>query len=109
MAKAFDGKSRTVKRNGKDTKLETQEGDVPVLELIEFLKRQKPLKPLTLAQALKPYACSHVKDQGEEGGTGHSASNGDDFAKRLKKLTRAGTLLGENISYGAAEAREAVI
>jgi len=109
MAKAFDGKARMVKVDGVSTKLMTQEGDVPVLELIEFLKRQKALKPLTLAADLKPYACNHVKDQGPTGKVGHSASNGDDFASRIAKLTKPGKLIGENISYGSKEAKEAAI
>jgi len=39
ISNAFDGKTRVVKRDGKDIKIDTQEGDVPVLELIEFLKQ----------------------------------------------------------------------
>ena len=89
--------------------MDTQEGDIPVLELIEFLKVQKPLEPLKLAKDLKPYACKHNVDQGPTGETGHSASNGDDFGKRLKKLMKPGIIVGENISYGEAKARESVI
>jgi hypothetical protein len=58
-AKSFDGKSRVAVKNGKKHKMDTQEGDIPVLELIEFLKVQKPMEPLKLAADLKPYACKH--------------------------------------------------
>lgn len=109
MAKAFEGKARTIEKDGVSTKLMTEEGDVPVLELIEFLRRQKPLKPLKLAEDLKSYACKHVKDQGPTGKTGHSASNGDDFSTRILKLTKHGVLIGENISYGSKKAKEAAL
>lgn len=39
MAKSFEGRGRMIMMNGINTKLMTQEGDVPVWELIEFLKK----------------------------------------------------------------------
>lgn len=80
-------------------------------ELIAFLKEQEPLKPLTLVKDLTDAACIHVKDQGPSGQTGHSATNGDGFGKRIKDLglLKPGFLVGENISYGSKVAKASLL
>lgn len=63
LVKDFGGTmGHYIMMNGVKTKMMSNEGDVPVRELIEFLKVQKPLKPLKLVKDLKEYACKHVED-----------------------------------------------
>lgn len=109
MADAFDGMGRMVMINGVKTKLMTQEGAAPVKELIEFLRKQTPLKPLKFAKDLTAYSCKHVKDQGATSQTGHSATDGTSFSDRIAKLMKPNFLIGENISYGSSKGHDAVL
>ena len=79
------------------------------MELIEFLKKQKPLKPLKFAKDLTGYSCIHVKDQGATAQTGHSATDGTSFGDRIAKLMKPDFVIGENISYGSAKGHDAAI
>lgn len=109
MADSFDGMGRMVMMNGMKTKLMTQEGKAPVLELIKFLEKQEPLKPLKFAKDLTAYSCKHVEDQGKTSQTGHSATDGTSFGERISKLMVPNFVVGENISYGSAKGHDAVL
>jgi uncharacterized protein YkwD len=77
--------------------------------MIEYLKTQKGVQPITLSDTIKPYSCSHVADQGPKGATGHSSTDGTSFGDRVKNLMKVGYGVGENISYGTTNPREILI
>ena len=65
--------------NGMTVNMMSQEGGPAVTELIDFLKLQKGVQPLTLSDEIKDNACAHVNDQGPAGATGHSSIDGTSF------------------------------
>ena len=67
---------RGVRLNNKLVNLKTQEGNVPVKELIAVLTNQKPLQPLEFDEKMKAIACRHVEDVGPIGGVGHTSTTG---------------------------------
>jgi uncharacterized protein YkwD len=88
--------------------IQTREGVSAVDEAIAFLRRQKPMEPLTPDLILALTAGDHVADQGPSGFIGHYGSDGWDFATRVAR--RGGDPYGgENISYGYDTAREVII
>ena len=109
--KTFSGKQVTIKIGEKDVTLNTNEGTKPVTELIEFLKEQEPLEPLSMNEALRNASCLHVQDQGLAGEEGHKSTNGSTFAERMREghLNRPGFLLAENIAYGSSDAKSALL
>ena len=88
--------------------IQTREGVAAVDEAIAFLRRQKPMAPLSPDLILALTAGDHVADQGPSGFIGHYGSDGWDFATRVAR--RGGDPYGgENISYGYDTAREVII
>jgi len=88
--------------------IQTREGATAVDEAIAFLRRQKPVSPLSPDVILAQTAADHVADQGPTGFIGHYGSDGWDFATRVSR--RGGDPYGgENISYGYDTAREVMI
>lgn len=49
--------------------VETEEGPVAYIEAIEFLRVQKPIKPLAWSNELEQAAEDHVRDVGASGET----------------------------------------
>jgi len=107
----FDGRQAKVLIGGKNVTVQTSEGHKPVTELIEQLREQKPLDPLTMNEALRNASCLHVRDQGPEGGEGHKSTNGHSFMQRVHEdsLNTTGYVLGENIAYGSEDPRAALM
>ena len=78
-------------------------------EAVRFLERATPLPPLAHSGGLAQAAASHVADQGGTGGFGHA---GRDGARSFERIARYGEwqgAVGENIDYGAGEARAIVV
>lgn len=57
MLTTLDGKSA----------IETEEGPIAYVEAIEFLKKQKALRPLVFDKGLEKAGMDHVKDIGSSG------------------------------------------
>ncbi|WP_245824710.1 CAP domain-containing protein [Sphingomonas azotifigens] len=92
---------------GRENGLLTQEGVGALDEAIAYLESQTPLPPLSRGQLLDLAARDHVVLQGALGTRGHfspdGASPGDRVARR-----GGGRLVGEEISYGYADAEDVV-
>ena len=85
--------------------LVTKEGLPAVDEAIRFLEKAGPLGPLTPSEGLSLAAQDHVKDIGPKGIVGHDGSDGSKVADRVNRHGRWLRRVGENISFGYAEAR----
>ena len=100
---------RKLQIGDKTYNIATLEADVPVRELITFLRKQPRLQPLTYDDSLQGYACQHVNDQGSTRDTGHQSSAGDSWNVRIANLRTDGHALGENLTYGVMGARDALL
>lgn len=85
----------------------TREGVDAVEEAIAFLELQQPLPPLTRAELLGLAARDHVVVQGALGTRGHFSPDGASPGDRVQRRG-GGRLVGEDISYGYADADEVV-
>lgn len=57
-----DNMWRPVEINGQTVRMMSNEGPSAVTELINYLKTQKGVQPLSLSDEIRPYSCSHVED-----------------------------------------------
>ena len=80
-----------------------------VEEAVSFLRRQRPLEPLQSTQGLAMSARQHVTDQGQTGEIGHRGTDGGSPWSRMAKWGQSTGRMGENISYGYADARTIVV
>ena len=104
----FDGNAYLAP--GQKIKLLTQEGASAVSELVAFLKKQGALAPYTSVSAgMSRAALEHVLDCGPLGLLGHDGSDGSTPFDRLSRHGKWEESAGENINYGATEARDVVI
>lgn len=87
----------------------TQEGTAAVKEAIEFLKKAKPLPPMTPSEGLALAARDHANDTGPQGLTGHKGTDGSMPHERIQRHGKVTSTSGENISYGPDEARSIVM
>ena len=86
-----------------------REGDRAVKEAVRFLQKAKPLPPLADSGGLRASALAHVLDSGSRGTRGHKGSDGSHTWDRVERYGRWSGIVGENILYGVASAREAVV
>ncbi|CAD8081650.1 unnamed protein product [Paramecium primaurelia] len=88
----------------------TKEGANSVQECIDFLKKQKPVGPLTYDKGLEEAARDHAEDLGTNGMTGHEGSDHSTTKQRIERhgSWKPGTI-GENISFGKSTAEDIVI
>jgi uncharacterized protein YkwD len=103
----FQGKSYRLP--GSNTKVRTSEGEKGVDEAIRFLLRQAPLPPLVWSRGLAAAAEELVDDEGKSGAVGHEGKLSGGPAKRIERHGEWKRLFGENIYYGAGEARLVVM
>lgn len=77
-------------------------------EAVHFLKKTRPLTPLTLSQGMSRAAADHCVEQagGELGHVGQDHSHG---GERISRYGVWSTTWGENISYSRKSAREVVV
>jgi uncharacterized protein YkwD len=86
-----------------------QEGTRAVDEAIAFLEKQSPLLPLSPSRGMSAAASVHAADQGKSGATGHTGRDGSSPFDRMNRFGKWAGTAGENISYGADDARGIVI
>ncbi len=89
--------------------LRTNEGVTAVNECITALRRAAPREILLPSMALSAAAADHMNDQSGTGRTGHTGGDGSDLRERIERYGDRGSRIGENISYGPADAREVLI
>eukprot|EP01105_Mastigella_eilhardi_P004189 TRINITY_DN1556_c0_g1_i1.p1 TRINITY_DN1556_c0_g1~~TRINITY_DN1556_c0_g1_i1.p1 ORF type:complete len:452 (-),score=104.36 TRINITY_DN1556_c0_g1_i1:488-1699(-) len=81
------------------------EGASVLRETVEILEGTPPLPPLAYSVALSRAAREHAADIGLTGDTGHTGSNGGRVAERVSRYAKWGSLVGEDIDYGVADAQ----
>ena len=112
-AKFLEDYRRKIQKDGtaivRGAHIRTKEGVKAVDEAIAFLKKVRPLTPLTASRGLALAASDHVKDTGPRGLTGHSGTDGSTFGDRIARHGRIHRTAGENISYGPDDARSIVM
>lgn len=85
----------------------TREGVAALDEAIAFLEQQQPLPPLSRAELLALAARDHATVQGALGTRGHFSPDGASPGERVRRRG-GGPLVGEDISYGYADADDVV-
>lgn len=98
---------KTLYLPGQPRGMVTQEGVDAVDEAIAFLKAQTPLPPLSRGDMLGLAAREHVVVQGSLGTRGHFSPDGASPGDRVQRHG-GGKLVGEEISYGYADADDVV-
>ncbi|MEL6939212.1 MAG: CAP domain-containing protein [Cyanobacteria bacterium J06598_1] len=93
---------------GQNCLLTTQEGRSAVEEAIAFLQQQPAVGPILASPPVARAAKAHAQDQ-QTGQTGHTSSDGTSFLQRLSQFGVHGGGIGENISYGAADAEDVMM
>jgi len=83
----------------------TTEGVSALDEAIRFLKKQKPLAPLTWSQGLAESAGELVRDEGGSGEIGHTGRQSGGVRQRIERQGTWLTRIAENIGYGPDTAR----
>lgn len=92
---------------GQERGLLTREGVDAVEEVIAYLEGQTPLPPLSRGELLDLAAREHAVVQGALGTRGHFSPDGASPGDRVQRRG-GGRLVGEDISYGYADADEVV-
>jgi uncharacterized protein YkwD len=86
-----------------------REGHKVVVEAVRFLERAKPLPPLSFSEGMSNAALAHVIDQGSRGAKGHGGRGGSTPWSRMARFGQKIGYAGENIHYGARDARAIVM
>jgi uncharacterized protein YkwD len=89
--------------------IQLQEGTRAVDEAIAFLEKHKPERELASSLGLSRAAKDQALEQGKSGATGHSGAGGSSPFDRMNRYGTWSGTAGENISYGADDARGIVI
>jgi uncharacterized protein YkwD len=77
-------------------------------EAVRFLKRARPLQPLTLSPGISRAAADHCAEQ-IDGQLGHDGSDQSSPGDRISRYGSWSATWGENISYAQRTARGVVI
>jgi uncharacterized protein YkwD len=80
-----------------------------IAEAVRFLRKQKPVPPLTISYGLTQAALSHVLDCGPRGIKGHRGSDGSRVNRRADRFGRWEGRIAENISYGRFSPRDTIV
>jgi uncharacterized protein YkwD len=106
--KWFDGD--TMYRPGEKVGLTTNEGPTAVLELIKFLEHADPLPKMGWSNGLSK-TCQDFSDwAGPKGKMGHTGPTvGEQMWDRASKHGQWSGMVGENLSYGSKNGKDAMI
>jgi uncharacterized protein YkwD len=77
-------------------------------EAVRFLKKTRPLQPLTLSSGMSRAAADHCAEQ-VDGQLGHDGSRRSTPGDRISRYGSWSATWGENISYSRQSAREVVL
>lgn len=77
-------------------------------EALDFLRRQAPLRPLSVMSGLAAAALDHAVAQGRQGGFGHVGAGGESLGERLHRHGVWAGMAAEDISYGYQTPRDVV-
>jgi len=77
-------------------------------EAVRYLKKARPLQPLTLSTGMSRAAADHCAEQ-VEGQLGHNGSDRSSPGDRISRYGNWSVSWGENISYGQKTARGIVL
>lgn len=106
MRKYFHGKE--LRRPGELAVL-TKEGVSALTEAIRFMEKATPVPKLRLSAGMSRGARDHVEDQGRTGAVGHGSTEGCRPHERIGLYGNWEKMVGENIVYGHAQARDAIL
>lgn len=93
----------------KEIPLETNEGKDAVEEAISFLKRQKPVDPLTFDERLAHACEEHVNDIGPKGLLSHDSTDGKSMSDRIELYVDWDESCGENIELGDKTGQDVIL
>jgi len=91
------------------TDLLTSEGLAALEECIRVLRSTPGRGVLLPSRGLSQAARDHVEDAGPRGLLGHTGTDGSSLESRVSRYGTWQEIIGENIAYGAPEARNTVI
>ena len=74
------------------------EAEAALLSLLNQVRRQHRLPPLSMDASLRRVARSHSRDMASRGFIGHGSAGGTSFADRLVGVVMGGTFVGENVT-----------
>lgn len=100
--------NRNIRKPGEIT-IATREGVAAVDECISALEKAVPVRMLYPNEGLYRSAKALSSDQAKTGGTAHQSSDGISTDSRIRKQVKQFRAAGENIHYGAGNARLIVI
>jgi uncharacterized protein YkwD len=78
-------------------------------ETVRFLQKQKPIGELRESAGLTQAAMAHAFDTGPRGIKGHRGSDGSRVTQRADRFGHWDQLIGENLIYGKASARDWIV
>jgi len=106
MRKYFHGKE--LRRPG-GLPILTNEGVSALTEAIRFMEKATPVPKLRLSGGMSRGARDHVEVQGSTGSVGHGSAEGNRPHERIGLYGSWEKTVGENIAYGYAHARDAIL
>jgi uncharacterized protein YkwD len=106
IRKYFHGKE--LRRPGELSVL-TKEGVSALTEAIRFMEKATPVPKLRLSVGMSRGARDHIEAQGSTGSVGHGSTEGSRPHERIGLYGGWEKMVGENIAYGYAHARDAIL
>lgn len=103
----YKGKMRNLP--GAEMVIETNEGLKAVDEAIRYLRKAKPIAPLTLETGMSKAAADHVADMARKNHTEHQGSDGSEPDTRVSRYGTWGVTISENLMFGPSKARDIVL
>jgi len=85
-------------------RIRTNEGVRALNDAVRALKSSPPRPPLLPSRGLSRAARDHAEDTGPAGALGHGGRDGSTMRSRIERYVDWDIFIGENISYGNADA-----
>ena len=97
------------RKPGTNTAIITQEGPIALQNAIEFLRKQKPIFPLTYDIPLSNASQSHADDISLNGIDGPIGSDGKSNEDRVNNYVKWDNAIAENIDFGNRTAEDVML